>query len=57
MAVIDAGTLYKDGAYLSDKGDSSTISGFDAFRAKAESLTGRKIWRLRTDRALQRGVL
>jgi len=31
----------------------STITAFDTFRAKAESLTGRKIRRLRTDRAYE----
>jgi len=51
MPVVDAGTSYKYGAYLSDKSDLSTIAAFDAFRVKAESLTGRKIRRLRTDRA------
>ncbi len=51
MSVIDAGTSYKHGGYLSDKSDLSTIAAFDDFRAKAESLTGRKIRRLRTDRA------
>ncbi len=51
MSVVDAGTSYRHGGYLSDKSDLSTIAAFDAFRAKAESLTGRKIRRLRTDRA------
>jgi len=51
MPVVDAGTSYKYGAYLSDKSDSSTITAFDAFRVEAESMTGRKIRRLRTDRA------
>jgi len=31
MPIIDAGTSYKDGAYLSDKADSSTIPAFDTF--------------------------
>ena len=53
MPVVDAGTSYKHGAYLSDKSDISTIAAFDAFRAKAEALTGRKIRRLRTDRAYE----
>jgi len=51
MPVIDVGTSYKYGAYLADKSDSSTITAFDAFRIQAESLTGRKIQRLRTDGA------
>ena len=51
MPIVDAGTSYKHGAYLSDKTDLSTIAAFDVFRAKAESMTGRKIRKLRTDRA------
>jgi len=53
MPVVDAGTSYKHGAFLSDKSDASTIAAFDAFRAKAESLTGQKICRLCTDRAYE----
>ncbi len=49
MPVVDGGTSYKFGAYLSDKSDVSTIAAFDAFRIEAESLSGRKIRRLRTD--------
>ena len=51
MPVVDGGTSYKYGAYLSDKSDVSTIAAFDAFRVEAESLSGRKVRRLRTDRA------
>jgi len=46
MPIVDAGTSYKYGAYLSDKSDSSTITAFDDFQVKAESVTGRKIRRL-----------
>jgi hypothetical protein len=53
MSIIDAGTSYKHGAYLSDKTDASTIMAFNVFRSKAESLTGRKIRRLRTDRVYE----
>ena len=53
MPIVDAGTSYKHGAYLSDKSDLSTISAFDAFRVKGESMTGKKIRRLRTDRAYE----
>ena len=53
MPIIDAGSSYKHGAYLPDKSDSSMITAFNTFRAKAESLTGRKIRRLRTDRAYE----
>ena len=56
MPIIDGGTSYKHGtylhgAYLPDKSDATTISAFDAFRLEAESLSGHKIKRLRTDRA------
>jgi len=51
MPIVDAGTLYKHGAYLSDKTNLSTIAAFDVFQAKAELMTGRKIRKLRTDRA------
>jgi hypothetical protein len=53
MPIVDAGTSFKHGAYLPDKSDLSTIAAFDVFRAKAEALTGRKIRRLRTDRAFE----
>jgi len=51
MLIVDTGTSYKYGAYLPDKSDTSTIAALDKFRATAESLTGRKIRRLRMDRA------
>jgi len=51
MPIVDGGTAYKHGAYLSDKSDSSTIAAFDVFRVEAESLTGRKVRRIRTNRA------
>jgi transposase InsO family protein len=51
MIIVDAGTLYKYGTYLSDKSDSTTLGAFEIFRVKAETLTGRKICRLRTDGA------
>ena len=53
MIVVDGGTSYKYGVYLADKFDATTISAFDNFRTKAETLTGRKIRRLRTDRAFE----
>ncbi len=53
MPIIDAGSSYKHGAYLNDKSDVSTIAAFNVFQAKAESLTGRKICDLRTDRAYE----
>jgi len=51
MPIVDGGTSYKYGAYLSDKSDSSTIAAFDVFRVEAESMSGHKVRRLRTDRA------
>src|SRR6202522_395222 len=53
MIIVDGGTSYKYGAYLSNKSDDTTISAFDSFRIKAETLTGRKICRMRTDRAFE----
>ena len=53
MPVVDGGSSYKFGAYLSDKSDSSTIAAFNAFRIEAESLSGRKVRRIRTDRAYE----
>ena len=51
MIIVDAATSYKYGAFLSDKADSSTITAFEAFRNNVETLTGKKIRRLRTDGA------
>jgi Reverse transcriptase (RNA-dependent DNA polymerase)/GAG-pre-integrase domain/gag-polypeptide of LTR copia-type len=51
MVIVDAGTSCKFGAYLPDKSDASTIEAFDEFRTKAETMTGRKIRRIRTDGA------
>jgi len=53
MPIVNAGTSYKHGAYLSDKSDVSTIPAFNSFRVKAESMTRRKVRRLRTDRAFE----
>ena len=51
--IVDAGTSHKYGVYLPDKSDATTIPAFDTFRTKAETTTGRKIRRLRTDRAYE----
>ncbi len=51
MPIVDGGTSFKYGAYLSDKSDTSTIAAFNMFRVKAESLSRRKICCLHTDRA------
>ena len=51
MPIVDGGSSYKHGAYLSDKSDSSTITAFDVFRVEAESSSGRKVRRIRTDQA------
>ena len=51
MIVVDAGTSYKWGAYLSDKSDDMTLAAFESFRTRAETMTGHKIRRLRTDGA------
>ena len=51
MIIIDAGTSYKYGAFLSDKSDRTILAAFEIFHAYAETTTGKKIRRLRTDRA------
>ncbi len=51
MPIVDGGSAYKHGAYLSNKADSSTIAAFEVFRVEAEALSGRKVRRIRTDRA------
>ena len=53
MPIVDGGSSYKFGAYLSNKSDSSTIATFNNFRVEAESLSGRKVCRLCTDRAYE----
>src|SRR5271168_3966567 len=53
MIIVDAGTSTKYGAYLQDKSDTSTLTSIDSFRTMAEALTGRRIRRLRTDRAFE----
>ena len=53
MIIVNGETSYKYGVYLSDKSDTTTISAFDGFRIKAETLTGRKIRWMRTDRAFE----
>ena len=53
MVIVDAGSSYKSGVYLPDKSDVTTIQAFDNFRTKAETMTGRKIRHLRTDRAFE----
>ena len=42
MIIVDAGTSYKYGAYLSDKSDKTTLTAFENFRAMAETLTGNR---------------
>jgi hypothetical protein len=51
MIIVDAGTSCKYGAYLSDKSDSTTLAAFEIFRAKVETMTGKRIRRLRADGA------
>ena len=51
MIIVDAGTSHKYGAYLRDKSDITTMASFETFHTIAETLTGKKIRRLCTDRA------
>ena len=53
MIIVDGGSSFKYGVYLSDKSDATTISAFEMFRTKAETATGRKIRKMRTDRAYE----
>ena len=53
MIVINAGTSYKHGAYLPDKSDATMIAAFDAFCTTAETTTGKKIHRIRTNWAYE----
>ena len=45
MIIVDGGTSYKYGVYLSDKSDATIIPAFEIFRAKAETATvrGRRV--------------
>ena len=51
MIIVDGGTSYKHGAYLADKSDATTLVAFKVFHVMEETLTTRKIRRLRTDGA------
>ena len=53
MIIVDAGTSFKYGAYLSDKSDPTTLEAFEIFRNRVETATGKKIRRLRTDNAFE----
>ena len=53
MILVDGGTPYKYGVYQSDKSDATTILAFEIFHAKAETVAGRKLCRLRTDCAFE----
>ena len=52
MIIVDAGTSYKYGAYLTDKSDATTLAAFEDFRITVEALTdGRKIRHVRSNGA------
>ena len=53
MIIVDGGTLYKYGMYLSDKSDKATIGTFNIFCTKAETTTRRKLCQMQTDRAYE----
>ena len=53
MIIVDARTSYKYGAYLADKSDPTILATFEVYCAEAETVTGRKIHRLWTDRAYE----
>jgi transposase InsO family protein len=56
MIIVDGGTSYKFGVYLPDKLDTTTLLAFEVFQTKSETLTGRKVRRLRTDGAFDTGA-
>ena len=51
MIIVDVGTSYKYGAYLTDKSDTTTLAASDIFRRQAETTTGHKMHQLRCDGA------
>ncbi len=51
MVIVDSGTSFKEGEFLADKSDETTVAAFDRFRKMAETQTGRKVKRVRADRA------
>jgi len=51
MPIVDGGSSYKYGAYLSDKSDASTIAAFDKFRVDTELLSSRKVRHICTNQA------
>ena len=51
LIIVDAGSSYKYGAFLADKSDQTVLGALEIFRNQAETLTGRKIRRLRSDGA------
>ena len=51
LIIVDAGTSFKYGAYLTNKSDATVLEAFEVFRAKGETVTGRKLRQIRTDGA------
>ncbi|KAF7353204.1 Gag-Pol polyprotein [Mycena sanguinolenta] len=51
MIIVDSVTGHKHTAYLPDKSDDSTIPAFEEYRLMAERQTGKKLKRVRTDKA------
>ena len=51
MIIVDAGTSHKYGAYLTNKSDSTILNAFETFRSQAETMTGKKLCRIRLDGA------
>ena len=43
IIIVDSGSSYKCRTYTLDKSDATAIAAFDVFRARAETITGRKI--------------
>ncbi len=51
MILVDSGTGYKGGEFLADKSDDTTVAAFDKWRKLAETQTGKKVKRVKADRA------
>jgi hypothetical protein len=56
MMIVDAGSSVKHGESLSNKSDVATLEAFERFQKRAETLTGHKIRRVRTDGAFITGI-
>ncbi|SJK98299.1 uncharacterized protein ARMOST_01564 [Armillaria ostoyae] len=54
MILIDSETGYKDGEFLTDKSDDTTMAAFDKWRKLAEMQTGKNVKHVKADHAFAR---